>query len=299
MLIVVILLGAASVAGGILGVKYFRDWSAAQNQHVPRVAGYTVSNATKALAAVGYAVDHSVTNQYSETVAPDLVIGTDPSSGQKLAKGGTVHLIVSLGKHRIEVPHVRNDSIADAETAIQGPGLTIKKFVTRPSVHIKQGNVITTRPSPGSEVKPDTAIIVVQSSGLPSFTVPNVPVGTSYDDAAAAITGVPHAAFHVTPRKEFSDTVPAGDVISVDGAGQKAEYNSTITVHVSKGPQMVVVPDITQFEPYQDAAATLQQAGLVPQARPIQGGQFDRVVKINPRSGTSVAVGSTVTVWVI
>lgn len=299
MLIVVILLGAASVAGGIIGVKYFRDWSAARNQQVPKVSGYTVSKATHTLVAVGYTVDHSLTNEFSETVPPDLVIGTDPSGGQTLAKGGTVRLIVSLGKHRIPVPSVRNDSVADAETAIQGPGLSIKRFVTRPSVHIKQGDVITTRPPPGSPVKPGTAVVVVQSSGLPSFTVPQVPDGTSYDDAAAAITGVRHAHFQVAPRKRFSDTVPAGDVIRVDGAGQKAEYGSKIRVYISKGPHMVAVPDVTEFEPYDQVAAALQQAGLVPNVRRIQGGRYGRVYQINPPSGTPVPVGSTVTVWVI
>lgn len=300
MLIVVILLGAASVAGGIFGVKYFRDWSAARNQHVPTVSGYTVSKATQALVADGYTVDHSVTNEFSETVPPDLVIGTDPGGGETLERGGTVRLIVSLGQHRIPVPSVRNDSVADAETALQtGSGLTIKKFVTRPSVRVKQGNVITTRPPAGSQVKPGAAVVVVQSNGLPRFTVPHVPPGTSYDDAAAAVTGVRHAHFQAAPRNTFSDTIPEGDVIRVEGAGQKAAYGSTILIRVSKGPKLVTVPDVTTFEPYQDAVAALQQAGLVPEVRRIQGGQYDRVYKINPPSGTLVRAGSPVTVWVI
>jgi serine/threonine-protein kinase len=299
MLIIVILLGAASVAGGILGVKYFRDWSAARNQHVPKVSGYTVQKATQALVDVGYAVDHSVTNHFSETVPPNMVIGTDPGGGQKLAKGGTVRLIVSLGKHRIPVPSVRNDSVADAETAIQGPGLVIGKFVTRPSVRIKSGNVITTRPGPGTKVKPGASIVIVQSRGLPTFTVPEIPDGTSYDDAASAITGVHRAHFQVDRRNEFNNDVPAGIVIEVQGAGQQAKYGSTITVVVSKGPQLVTVPDVSEFEPYDQVAAALQQAGLVPAVRKIAGGHYNVVYKLDPPSGTQVPVGSTVTVWIV
>jgi serine/threonine-protein kinase len=148
-------------------------------------------------------------------------------------------------------------------------------------------------------VKLGTAIVVVQSSGLPSFTVPQIPDGTSYDDAAAAITGVAHAHFQVERSDEYSDTVAAGDVVRVDGAGQEAQYGSTITVHVSKGPRMVTVPDVTEFEPYDDVASALQQAGLVPDVRRIQGGRYDRVYQIDPASGTQVPVGSTVTVWII
>ena len=299
LIVVVILLGAACVAGGILGVKYFRDWSAARNQHVPKVSGYSVPRATKALASMGYAVDHSVTNQFSETVPADLVIATDPGGGQKLAKGGTVRLIVSLGKHRIPVPSVRNDTLADAETAIQGPGLTIRKFVTRPSVRIKTGNVITTRPGAGTKVKPGAGIVVVQSSGLPSFTVPEIPDGTSYDDAAAAITAVHRAHFQVDRQDEFNDNVPAGIVVQVDGAGQRAEYGSTITVLVSKGPHLVTVPDVTEFEPYDQVASALQQLGLVPEIRRIAGGRYNVVYKLDPPSGTQVPVGSTVTVWIV
>jgi eukaryotic-like serine/threonine-protein kinase len=297
MLILVILLGAASVAGGIIGVKYFRDWSAARNLHVPKVSGYTVPKATNALVSMGYTVNHSRTNQFSETVPADLVIGTDPGGGQKLAKGGTVRLIVSLGKHRIPVPSVRNDSLADAETALQA--LTIKRFATRPSIRIKQGDVITTRPGPGTKLKPGAPIVIVQSSGLPSFTVPTIPDGTSYEDAAAAIHGVAHAHFSVDRRNEYNDRVPADVVVRVDGAGQRAEYGSTIPVVVSKGPQLVSVPDVTEFEPYDDVASALQQVGLVPDVRKIAGGHYSRVYRIDPPSGTQVPVGSTVTVWIV
>jgi len=64
------------------------------------------------------------------------------------------------------------------------------------------------------------------------------------------------------PAAEFSATVDRGDVIGTTPAiNAKAPYGSTVVVHVSKGPDLVVVPDVT-FETIEQATIDLESAGL-------------------------------------
>ena len=64
----------------------------------------------------------------------------------------------------------------------------------------------------------------------------------SYDEAAQALTA---KGFAVQRSDDFSDTVPADKVIGTDpavGTSQRAGRRSTISV--SKGPELVMVPDL-------------------------------------------------------
>jgi serine/threonine-protein kinase len=81
-----------------------------------------------------------------------------------------------------------------------------------------------------------------------------------YADAVRTLTA---AKFRVTRAPDaFSPTVARGDVIGTDPpAPTSAPYGSTVVVHVSKGADLVLVPDVT-FETIKQATADLAAAGL-------------------------------------
>jgi serine/threonine-protein kinase len=89
--------------------------------------------------------------------------------------------------------------------------------------------------------------------------VPDVS-GLSYADAVNRLEDA-----HFTVRRgadQFSSTVKKGQVIGTEPPiCTKAPYGSNVVVHVSKGPDLVVVPDVT-FETIEAATADLARAGL-------------------------------------
>lgn len=291
-LVLVLLLGGLSVAGGLTAAHLYREW----NTHVPNVSGDSAAAARSLLRTTGYAVDASVTSRFSETVPQGQVIGTIPRQGHRLAQGKAVRLIISLGKDRVPVPDVSAQTLSAAETSLQERGLRFDPTPrTRTSLTVKQGRVIATDPPAQAQIKRSQVITLIVSSGLPTVTVPTVTPGTPYDQARQALQ---QAHFSVSRTSDYSDTVPAGGVISITPSGQ-ATYGSTITVDVSNGPPLVTVPDITPLEPYSDLQAQLQQLGLVPNVIRWLGGTNGRVVRIDPGSGTQLPKGSTVRVWVV
>jgi serine/threonine-protein kinase len=290
--VVVLLVGALSVAGGIGGVRVFHEW----NTHVPKVAGMSVQDATGRLHDTGYAVDNNVTNEFSDTIKKGVVIRTQPGDGVRLSQGKPVHLVVSLGQDRVLVPDVSKMSLSDAETLLQERGLTFNPTQrTKHSIKVPQGHVIGTDPAAGAQIRRAQQITLVVSSGPPTIHVPDVAVGTPFDQAERTLT---KAKFEVSRVNEYNDSVPADGVISVDPA-QRATYGSTLTVTVSRGPEFVTIPDFPPLSPLDDVRTQLEQLHLHVDVQQAFGGRTGRVIQIDPESGTKVHPGDTVTVTVV
>jgi beta-lactam-binding protein with PASTA domain len=99
---------------------------------------------------------------------------------------------------------------------------------------------------------------VLVSIGKPQVHVPGVN-GKPADQALEALR-----AAHLQPRtvQVFDATAPAGQVIAVDPApGLMVSWGTTVRVYVSKGPELVVVPDV-RGKPRAEAEALLREAGL-------------------------------------
>ena len=95
----------------------------------------------------------------------------------------------------------------------------------------------------------------------------------------------------------FSSSVPKGSVASQSPADGTLARGQTVTIAVSKGPEMIAVPDVTGMTEAQ-ATKRLEDAGFAVEAQRFLGGTLDEVTATRPRGGTAPK-GSTVTILVI
>ena len=102
---------------------------------------------------------------------------------------------------------------------------------------------------------------------------------------------------HLVPHviRETNPTVQKGVVISQSpNAGFKAPKNSTVDIHVSKGPPPVDVPDVVG-KTRDDAVATLTNAGLKPNVHEVHSSKpADTVTAQDPQAGKKVVKGARV-----
>ena len=125
------------------------------------------------------------------------------------------------------------------------------------------------------------------SSGKPQTTVPDVH-NQPFDVAKVQL-----ANNHLQPVRvnAFSDDVPAGSVIGTDPPGGKdVDEGSAVKVFVSKGPDLVVVPNVIGL-PKNLAFQKIRAAGLVPKLRFFTFGST--VIDQSPKGGKAKR-GSTV-----
>src|ERR687888_327981 len=95
--------------------------------------------------------------------------------------------------------------------------------------------------------------------------------------------------------RETSDTVEKGVVISQSpNAGVRVAKNSTVDIHVSRGPPPVTVPNVIG-KSRDDAVAALSDAGLKPKVFSVHSNKTPNTVTgQDPPGGTSVIKGSKV-----
>jgi eukaryotic-like serine/threonine-protein kinase len=253
---------------------------------IPTVAGQTKAAAEKSLRDAGFEVTTDIEN--SATVAEGHVIRTDPAGGTSARKGSTIRVIVSSGPVKVQVPNVRNLKYEVAKEQLEGLGLKVaRKDDFDPTV--KKGYVIRQDKDPDVLLNAGTTITLTVSKGVERVLVPDVK-GKPQADATQTLEA---AGFMVTAQKVDNDTVPVGQVISQTPAGgTRANKGSAITIVVSNGPPVVVVPDIYCMTRVQ-AADTLAAKGLKVRFQ----GSYARVVDQDPRAGASVPRGSTVTAF--
>ena len=149
--------------------------------------------------------------------------------------------------------------------------------------------------SASSAVEPEPASSEVM---VPQNLVPNF-IGMDYTQVQNNREYTSMYLFYVT--EEYSDTAPAGQIIQQQpDADTVLKAGETIRLVVSKGPQMVEIPNIIGFT--QDGAVKeLEARGLVASCfMVVNDGSYASgcVVRTSEEPGTRVEVGTVITVYI-
>jgi len=280
--VVVALLASAALAGGwYLGEGRYTD--------APAVLGMPTAEAAEVLQAAGFTVDY-LPEAFDEQVPPQHVLDQDPDPSRQVRKGGTITLQASKGQDRRAVPVVAGTTQEDATAALEEVGLQVGT-ITRDYDDAPSGTVVSSAPAAGEPLRPDAAVDLVVSRGQELLDVPDV-TGQPREEAGAALEA---AGFGNEVTEVFSETVGAGAVVAQDPSSGQAVRGAKIALQVSKGPELITVPDV-EGDPRADAKRELEGLGLKVREFAIPGP--GRVRSTDPGAGTKVRKGSTVTVYI-
>jgi serine/threonine-protein kinase len=166
-----------------------------------------------------------------------------------------VHIWVSTGKPRREVPELVGQQSTDAVAALTRLGLK-PKLRNVPSQK-PVGEVLAQAPKPGVKLIVGSVVEVNVSKGPQPVSVPSV-IGEPIDQASSELQA---AGFSVSTRF-VDDNEPANTVIDQSpGGGESAGRGSAVSLTVSKGPKTSSVPDVTSTD-LGSAQQTLQSSGF-------------------------------------
>ncbi|MFD8688840.1 Stk1 family PASTA domain-containing Ser/Thr kinase [Streptomyces sp. NPDC059651] len=286
--LIAVVLAVLLVLGVGGGVWYINS---GQFTHVPSLLGQSEKAAKERLSKAGLELK-GVRRAYSDTVDRGTVISSDPKSGARIRGNDSVALVVSRGPEIVTVPDVQGLKLSEARRQLEKkglvPGMTTKEF----SDDVAAGEVVRTDPEAGAERHPDSAVAIVVSQGSP-VDVPDV-TGLSVEDATAALDDEGLKAKVLPDRVNSPED--AGDIAEQSpGEGEEAAEGDTITLTVSKGPQMIDVPDVTGKD-VDDARSELEDAGFeVKVDRPFLSFS-DTVASQSVDGGDRAPEGSTITI---
>jgi serine/threonine-protein kinase len=233
---------------------------------VANVEGETVAHALTRLRASGFRP--ATKSQPSATIAPGLVIGTDPPAGTVALVGSAVTLLVSSGPAQVRVPVVLGESQTAAEAALAGAGLEVGAITTLVSTQ-SPGSVLSQSPRGGTSLPSGSKVNLTVAQAPSEVTVPNV-VGEGEAGAAAAL-----GAAGLTPKiasQRASEPAQVGVVLKQrPEGGHRARKGATVTLTVgTPGPQSTTTtpttPGATPTTPTTTSPATPPAAGATPPA---------------------------------
>jgi serine/threonine-protein kinase len=252
----------------------------------------SVAQAEQAADAEGLAVT-VVGEEHSESIPAEAVVATDPSAGSRIVPGETVGLVVSLGPERYDVPDLTGLSRDEAEAALDELTLAASDVTRRFSEEVPQGQVISQTPAAGTEVRRGAEVSFVVSKGRRPIEVPDV----TGDPRAEAVAAIEEAGLVAQIGEEYSTKVEKGRIISQDPSDGTLFRGDPVSLVVSLGPETIEIPDV-EGDDADAAKAELESAGLVVRSVVLLPAGPNNVLRQSPAEGTTVRVGSEVTIYI-
>ena len=233
------------------------------------------------------------------------VIEQKTKAGKKVKKNTVIKVVISSGPEKITIQSVEGMDEDEAKKALIKQGFTSKNITVTSeySSDVESGKATRTDPAQGTEVSADSKITLYISKGEKQPDKVSVPpiVGMYVSDAASTLAAS-NLSDGGASAEEYSDEYDEGMIIRQSPeAGTKVNEGTSVSYVVSKGSKpadQVKVPSLT--------GKTLGEAISALNARNLTYTEVDidssepsgKVVKVDPGEGTSVDVGTAITLYV-
>ncbi|MGC4973288.1 Stk1 family PASTA domain-containing Ser/Thr kinase [Streptomyces sp. DT199] len=289
--------GPAAIAVAVLlvlglgaGIWYINS---GQFTKVPPLLAKTQAQAEDRLEDAGLEVGE-VSHAHSDTVKRGTIIGTNPEPGARIRLNDSVSFTISDGPETVRVPALAGRKLEEARDQLRRdglePGMVTRKF----SDDVPRGSVISARPADGTKVRAGTAVALVVSKGSP-IDIPDV-TGSDEAEARSELTEAGLEVKIATERVNSSEYDKGQVVRQTPKPGGTAAEGDTVTLTLSKGPEMIEVPDVVG-DSVDDARQALEGAGFeVDEDRGLFGIFGDEVKSQSVEGGQTAPKGSTITI---
>lgn len=170
---------------------------------------------------------------------------------------GTVFVLNNFNQpKKVKVPNLQNMKISDAEKTLKANGLIADKKYSK-SRDVEKDYIISQKEKAGTEVEEGSTIHIVVCS-VTMISVPDV-TNQKADEAKISLEGL---GITVNVTEVYSDAVESTKIISQEPkAGTEIEYGQEVTITVSKGEELIEIPDVTGLK-QSDAKSKLKSLAM-------------------------------------
>ena len=255
---------------------------------IPNLTSRTLDEAQLTLQSMNANLE--ITEESSATVAKGLVIRTEPTAGSLYFNGSTIKIFISSGPKLVLAPNLKGLNIAAATGEIIKAGFALG-VVTSVFNVAPLGEVFDYLGADGTKIPETSKINLWVSLGA-------IPVVAGLDQTAA-VTAIEAVGLKINEiTQDYSDTVAAGQVISLVPQSEPLGENGSVNLVVSKGPNIVTVPNMIG-QTVLAAKASFESLGLKVVVNTDQLTTKWGIVKVKRQSaaaGTQLRVGDTITI---
>ncbi|HEY0117974.1 MAG TPA: PASTA domain-containing protein, partial [Cellulomonas sp.] len=255
---------------------------------VPAVANLPEADASAALTEVGLVV---VRREEASDLDAGLATRTDPAEGTSVESGSDVSLYISTGPATVTVPDVTGLTQEQARDQLEEADLVVGAISTADVPDQARDRVVSTDPAANASASAGQTVSIVLASG-------NVPLpdlrGQTQETAQQTLSALNLTG---TFTNVESDEAP-GTIINQDRSPGLVEQRTAVAFQVAIARTTVQIPTDIVGKPFADVAAQLGGLGLEVAQTYASGTSSqarDTVLSASPTIGTTVQIGSTVT----
>ena len=168
------------------------------------------------------------------------ILEQDVKVGDVVKRGSQINVVIA-GKgdntsEMVKIPSVIGKTKSSAKSTLESAGFKVNFEYGDYNDSVAADVVTAQSPSAKNQAAKGSTVTVTLSPGQKPITVPNV-VNYSQSQAESALTGA--GLKYTYADSQYSDTVPAGSVISQTKSGETVAAGTTITLTLSKGKQQI------------------------------------------------------------
>ncbi len=278
-------------------------------RYVPNVAGMSYEEAESLLKEKNLNLIISGMN-YSESIAKNKILSQNPGDGAVADAEATIKVIMSGGQEEVMMPDLAGMTSEEAKQLITGQNLLISADSIKEEYSdvVEKGRVISQSVKAEERIAVQTEITLAVSLGSLNeetalLQVPDLK-GLTKEKAMKQLGRLKEQAGFTyvlgEVKNQYSTDVEKGRIISQKPkAGEQVRTNEPIRIVISKGPEMVQVPELL-YLPKDQAVGRLEKAGLQVELTTAYSEQAAEglVIGQSVEAGIKAAKGSVITVTV-
>jgi serine/threonine-protein kinase len=243
------IVAAVAVLALIVGGYFLFSALQKESNPIPDLIGLDQGEATNLVTEFKW--DIVIVEEANEELPVGAVIRTDPEIGKKLETGKVLTFVVSTGPPPVPLPELNGLDAASALATLSDGGLVLGVETPEYSEDVPTGVIIrwavASQPTlvAGQEVIKGTAVDTFVSQGPAPRVVPDL-TGMSIESATTALTDIQ---LTINRGDDQFSTVAAGGVATQSpAAGESLARGTAVTVAISKGPDLVAVPQLLNLK---------------------------------------------------
>lgn len=204
------------------------------------IRGMSVEDAQKAVDRLKLDLTVFAFETKQSDVKDGTILEQDVKAGDTVKRGSQINVVIA-GKgdstsEMVKVPSVIGKTKSSAKSTLESAGFSVTFEYGDYNDSVAADVVTAQSPSAKNKAAKGSTVTVTLSPGQKPIAVPNV-VGASQSHAESALAGA--GLKYTYADSQYSDTVPAGNVISQTKSGETVAAGTTITLTLSKGKQEI------------------------------------------------------------
>lgn len=204
------------------------------------IRGMSVENAQKAVDRLKLDLTVFAFETKQSDEKDGTILEQDVKGGDTVKRGSQINVVIA-GKgdstsEMVKIPSVIGKTKSSAKSTLESAGFSVTFEYGDYNNSVAADVVTAQSPSAKKQAAKGSTVTVTLSPGQKPITVPNV-VGASQSQAESALAGA--GLKYTYADSQYSDTVPAGNVISQTKSGETVAAGTTITLTLSKGKQEI------------------------------------------------------------